>query len=69
MTKKIVNLQEYELKLKKEIEIEKEYKQLPNLKSQSAILKEENLRKVCDIIIQMLFVCVCLNLLKYIFLN
>lgn len=42
----IVNLKEYEQKLRKEIEIEKEYKQLPNLKSQSTILKEDHLRKV-----------------------
>jgi hypothetical protein len=44
--KKIVNLKEYEQKLKKEIEIETEYKTLPHLIGESNILKEENLRKV-----------------------
>lgn len=44
--KKIVNLKEYEHKLKKEIEIESEYKTLPNLIGESTILKEDNLRKV-----------------------
>lgn len=42
----IVNLKEYEQKLRKEIEIEKEYKQLPNLIGQTTILEEDHLRKV-----------------------
>jgi hypothetical protein len=34
------------MKLKKEMEIENEYKILPKLNSESTILKEEHLRKV-----------------------
>ena len=41
-----MNLKEYEHKLRKEIEIEKEYKQLPTLIGQSTILEEDHLRKV-----------------------
>lgn len=42
----IVNLHEFEHKLKTEIEIEKEYKMLPTLMDQSIVLKDEHLRKL-----------------------
>jgi hypothetical protein len=42
----IVNLSELEHKLRKEIEIENEYKTLPKLNSDSMILKDDHLRKV-----------------------
>ena len=41
-----MNLQELQLKIKQEIEIEKEYKMLPKLMNSTSILKEEHLRKV-----------------------
>ncbi|CAF0703097.1 unnamed protein product [Brachionus calyciflorus] len=42
----VVNLKELEMKIKQEIEIEKEYKTLPTLTQQSIILKDEHLRKL-----------------------
>lgn len=42
----IVNLQELESKLRKEMEIENEYKTLPTLNTESTIMKEEHLRKL-----------------------
>lgn len=43
---KVVNIQELEMKIKQEIEIEKEYNSLPKLMEPSTILKEEHLKKV-----------------------
>lgn len=41
-----MNIRELELKIKQEIEIEKEYNSIPKLNEPSSILKEDHLKKV-----------------------